>query len=712
MLWGLAAASLPLIIHLINRHRANRRPFAAMDFLLRVKRRSARRILLRHILLLVARTLLIASLVIAAAGPTLRARESLPRRGPRTTALIIDLSLSMRASFSGRTFFDAAIKRARAVVREMLPGDRICLLSSGVSCKVIVQPCSDSGSVILDAIDRLTPQWGSSDLTSALQKASELLDSQKDETHVQARIFVLTDACAHAFGGSPDFGSGLPPRVEIENVVPDAVRDNLSIAEVTLRTEAHYLEVTSQVASYANKNFESVPLQVSAGDKILARGFADLPAGGRMAKTFNIQAPERAEIITFFTTAPDSLAADNKRLVHASGRLQIHALLVNGDMRPVLQRDELFYLENALSPAGEAASGIRFTSVTPDRFSKESLEGIDVVFLANVSYLSPQAVSGLRSFVSAGGGLFISLGARVDIERTNLILGDLLPWPLRDVVALGPADPDGVHRQGIAFADARLDHPALSVFDGQALSALLAVRSWRIAILDPGRAKPGSTVLLKYKNGAPALIQGSLGAGRVMLFTSTLDRDWNSWPARASYLPFIQRTCAYLAGRLEKRAPLEAVVGDTVRFPLVPESDGYRLTAPDGARFDLTTATQAMGEQEAAAAAPGHGPAAVSRNVSPQILFSKTYLPGWYQIVPIKNGLALHPGAMPGMIVHLPPRESDLRSISPGEMKSSLGEQASLILDHDAGSLARSRVEWFLLLALALLLLEAFLSRK
>ena len=62
MLWGLPAAALPLIIHLINRHRARRRPFAAMDFLLRVKRLSARRILLRHILLLLVRTLLIACL--------------------------------------------------------------------------------------------------------------------------------------------------------------------------------------------------------------------------------------------------------------------------------------------------------------------------------------------------------------------------------------------------------------------------------------------------------------------------------------------------------------------------------------------------------------------------------------------------------------------------------------------------------------------------
>jgi len=691
MLWGLVAAALPLIIHLINRHRARRHPFAAMDFLLRVKRRSARRILLRHILLLVARTLLIASLVIAAAGPVLRARKSTAHKGPRTIALVIDLSLSMRASFDGRTFFDAAVERAKSVVRGMLPGDRICLLSAGTTSKVIVQPCSDSAGTLLDAIDRLAPQRGSSDLTAALQKASELLDSQNDGRRVQAHILVLTDAAAHAFGGSPDFGSGRQaPRVVIENVAPDAVRDNLSIADVTLRIQARYLEVTSHLSSYANSNLESVPLEVSAEDQVLSRGFVDLPAGGRTVKKFNIRAPEKAAIMTVSTTARDALAADNKRLVHASGGRQIRALLVNGDMRPVLRKDELFYLENALSPAGEAASGIHFASVTPDRFGDELLEDVEVVFLANVSDMSPQAVSGLRSFVRAGGGLFISLGGRVDIERTNLILGDLLPWPLRDVVALGPADPDGVHRRGIAFTDARLDHPVLLVFDGQFLSALLAVRSRRAAVLDPGRAEPGSTVLLKYENGSPALVEGSLGNGRVMLFTSTLDRDWNSWPARASYLPFIQRTCAYLAGRLEKRAPLEAVVGDTVRIPLVPESDGFRLTAPDGTRFDLVPAAE----------------------TAPHVAFSKTDLPGWYEIVPTKKGRLLHPGALPGMIVHLPPRESDLRQILPGEMKDSLGERASLILAHGADSLARSRAEWFLLLALALLLLEAFLSRK
>jgi len=72
MLWALPAAALPLIIHLINRHRARRQPFPAIDFLLRVQRRSARRILLRQVLLLLVRTLLIAALVLAAAGPTLQ----------------------------------------------------------------------------------------------------------------------------------------------------------------------------------------------------------------------------------------------------------------------------------------------------------------------------------------------------------------------------------------------------------------------------------------------------------------------------------------------------------------------------------------------------------------------------------------------------------------------------------------------------------------
>ncbi len=68
MLWGATLAAVPLIIHLFNRKRARPHPFAAMDFLLRSRRRSARRLRLKRVLLFLVRTAFLLAVPLALAG--------------------------------------------------------------------------------------------------------------------------------------------------------------------------------------------------------------------------------------------------------------------------------------------------------------------------------------------------------------------------------------------------------------------------------------------------------------------------------------------------------------------------------------------------------------------------------------------------------------------------------------------------------------------
>ena len=68
-----------------------------------------------------------------------------------------------------------------------------------------------------------------------------------------------------------------------------------------------------------------------------------------------------------------------------------------------LLRDELFFLEHALAPAGPRAAGIRFTSVTPDRVDAGLLQAAQVVFLANVRTLGEEALDRLRSMIGFSG---------------------------------------------------------------------------------------------------------------------------------------------------------------------------------------------------------------------------------------------------------------------------------------------------------------------
>lgn len=109
MLWGAGLAALPLLVHLFNRKRARPRPFAAIDFVLRSRRRTARKLRLKRVLLFLVRTLLLAAIPVALARPQTAHPEPMARpAGPMATALVFDTSLSMSYELGGKSLLERA----------------------------------------------------------------------------------------------------------------------------------------------------------------------------------------------------------------------------------------------------------------------------------------------------------------------------------------------------------------------------------------------------------------------------------------------------------------------------------------------------------------------------------------------------------------------------------------------------------------------------
>src|SRR5512145_1879580 len=73
-LLGLVAATIPALLHLLQRRIPPELDFPAVRYLSAAERESARRLRLRHLLLLILRTALIVVIVLAAARPLVRMR--------------------------------------------------------------------------------------------------------------------------------------------------------------------------------------------------------------------------------------------------------------------------------------------------------------------------------------------------------------------------------------------------------------------------------------------------------------------------------------------------------------------------------------------------------------------------------------------------------------------------------------------------------------
>ena len=131
LLWGLLAAAIPVIIHLLNRRRHKTVMWAAMQFLLKATRESRGKKKLRHILILTCRTLGVAALATAAARPLLSGVMGWVGGKPDLVVLILDRSASMESTPKGGTVprRDLALQRVRDALAD-LEGTRLVLIDS------------------------------------------------------------------------------------------------------------------------------------------------------------------------------------------------------------------------------------------------------------------------------------------------------------------------------------------------------------------------------------------------------------------------------------------------------------------------------------------------------------------------------------------------------------------------------------------------------
>ncbi|HSQ14544.1 MAG TPA: BatA domain-containing protein [Candidatus Deferrimicrobium sp.] len=138
-LFGLAAASLPILIHLLNRRRLKRIRFPAVRFILLSQKRISRSYRLRHWLLLALRTLAVVFLALLLANPIFQTGAGLfAGGGPVTLVILLDNSLSMRWSGDGDGFKQAK-EAAKLLISALDDGDRAALIPTNVSAKDVVR---------------------------------------------------------------------------------------------------------------------------------------------------------------------------------------------------------------------------------------------------------------------------------------------------------------------------------------------------------------------------------------------------------------------------------------------------------------------------------------------------------------------------------------------------------------------------------------------
>jgi hypothetical protein len=620
LLLGLFAAVLPWIIHRIGRRRARPVRFAAMELLLRAEREVSARRRLRDVALLVARTGLAAALPLAFARPFAEVRSDLPAvtTHSQSAVVVLDDSASMRRRL-GRddTPFEVGRARARDIVEHLSPDSDVALVLASEGSAAPVAELSSDRARVAAALAAVTATARRADFAAALRRATQILSGS---TRGDRLIYLISDLQATGWEDVTPALLAAGPEIVVLDASGGEPWSNRAVvglgAEPAPEEGAHGIAVVAEIANYAAAPVRGLGITLRLDGNEVARGFIDLPAAGRARKRFVHTlsgVAHQAEVVIDH----DGFPLDDRRACRVEASRGLRVLLVNGDPRTVRTEDEVFFLEAALRAGG---SNFSVTIVLPDDLGNQDLASFGAVFMANVARPSAAAAAALTHYVEQGGGLFISVGDRVDADTWNQTMKALLPQPLglkRSAAAAPGTRPEGETvdlRPAERLAPIDRRHPLLASFPARG-EGLASARFFQFLLLAPVPEAPGRRIVLRYENGAPALVDAEVGRGRVLLLTTSVDREWTDLPIRPGFLPLVQEAARYLAAAPTGDATATITVGGKREIVLGGDDRRIEVVKPNGDSRWLSPAAHA-GDQRA-------------RHV---VLFEETDEPGLYRV--------------------------------------------------------------------------------
>lgn len=588
---GLAAMTLPVLIHWLTRPRPIRYPLSTIRFVHEVLQQRRARHRLRDAWILMLRTLAVLLLAWAVGRPIAGKPAPLgaTEGGCLARVVLLDVSQSMAAVSQGSTTLERARPLAAAQLTDQ-PGLRANLLLASSRVQPVFEELSANLPALQDELAHAQVRPERLDVQAAVNRAAEMLAKSSQSTGQHRELIIFSDF-QRSNWATVDF-SVLPAdtHIQLESVAAGRAPANLAILQVAAQgrpEQGRDLHLEVEVGNYS-ETARQVQVEVSLGEaRYRLNGLCPPGIGTVLSTDVPLQAVGWLQGNVRLLDVADALAADDVRpLVLEVRAAPTYALITRqpADLRP----SSSYYLERALAPMtprpGRPAE--RVVRLDPVRVDEEALAGAEILIVDHPGRLAADVLQRVANLVRRGRGLFYV--AAEPSDATNLQLfgqaaGAELQLPVEFLLP-----PAGQRRRELFLTEVRRQEPPFRVF-GENLSSLLDVLRFSGGLAS--RRREGGLaeeIVATYSDRSACLVISSCGAGSVAVLNADLAASTlHNSPA---FVPLVNE----LIGRLLARSRLgEAkACGEPLVVTLpthVGTATGLQATGPDAAGAAAST---------------------------------------------------------------------------------------------------------------------------
>lgn len=406
-LLGLAAVSIPIIIHLLSQKKPRKIDFSDLRFLELAASRSVKKFRIRQYLLLLIRCLIILILTFIFARPVIHYISSSKNT---ETIFLIDNSYSMDYYRDGKTRLEHSKNVVKKILNLINPQDKIAAFSFSDTIMPVVKNPTVDKRLIISEIEKIKIEYKKTDVTNAVNDVIKYFLNDK----IEKRIIIISDFAKN--------GWLLKKNTITENYkiicvdVGDSNPENFAVSDVVIDGN----KLTAFISNYSDYK-KNISMDLYVDGKKYKSTFLGTYPHKTFESSFDIKNIQNGIHKCFIEIEPDKLLPDNKYFFAFNYREKPKVLLIDGNPQFSDFKGETFFLKTALANY----SDVRVINFS--QFENEEISNYSVLFFCNVSDFNKDEVLMLKNHILDGKYLVFFLGDEVASEKYNTKISFLLP---------------------------------------------------------------------------------------------------------------------------------------------------------------------------------------------------------------------------------------------------------------------------------------------
>ena len=498
-LYGLLALAIPVIIHLFYFRRFKRVYFTNVKFLKEVKEETSARRKIRNLLVLLARLLAMALLILGFAQPFLP-QDSVVKKGQKAVSVFIDNSFSMSSLSQDVPLIDKAKERAREIVAAYNVDDRFQVLTGDFESRHQRLVSKEDALVLIDEI-KVSP---------SVKKLSQVLVRQKQALETRQEDEVMTSYLVSDFQKNiTDLENFTDTTVAISLLPLQSVQEkNIAIdscwfdSPVQMKNQTNPLIV--KIKNYSQEDADNVRLALKLDGQIKPVGTMNIPAGREVTDTVNLTILRNGWHKAELTITDYPVQFDDSYYFAFNVAEQVNALVINGAAA-----------NKYLNAAFKGIETFDIINKTTQNLDYSSFPTFDLIVTNDLNALSSGLSFELTEYIKNGGNVLIFPAASANKNSYNTFF-DGVPANQLGIYESIERRVSNLNTEEFVFKD---------VFENKGALFKLPVTQANFALSK--FSSRGEEPLMIYRDGSSYLAKYRAGQGHLYLCASPLDQGIN-----------------------------------------------------------------------------------------------------------------------------------------------------------------------------------------